>query len=143
MILRRILFVGVTFATTSVLATAPEAQEQPRRLLGPHEITKDIALSKIEETKGQILVLLDGQPICAFRNEPQPKRLSDISIQVWLLQPDGTALAQARKPTSVAWGNAGCEQNPVQFWFDAGSADPVAVAVSIDGTIAVREIDRQ
>ena len=134
----QVLRLGIALATTAAL-TAVGQQDQWRSLLGPQQVTKDIVLSKIEEAKGTILVQLDGQETCAFRNQ-LPRRLSDMTIQVWLLNADGTALVQQRNPTHVAWGNAGCEANPVQFYFQATGADPVAVALSIEGAMLIQKI---
>jgi len=139
MTLHRALCFGITFVTALLFAPAPQAQDQWRRLLGPQQITKDITLSKVEEAKGEIIVLLDGQPTCEFRNL-LPRRLSDMPIQVWLLQGDGTALTQERRPSGSGWMNGGCKQNPIQFYFRAGSADPVGLAVSIDRALTVIEI---
>ena len=119
--------------------SAHSQTDQWRSLLGSQQLTPEIALSKVEEAKGTIVVQLDGQETCAFRHQ-LPKRLSDMTIQAWLLQADGTALAQSRQPTHVAWGNGGCEANPVQFWFRAGGPDPVAVVMSIDGAVVARGI---
>jgi hypothetical protein len=134
----------VAVLVTVLAAMAPSTGAQPqntewRSLLGPEKLTPDIALSKVEEAKGTIVVRLNGQETCAFRNQ-LPKRLSDMTIQAWLLQADGTALAQSGKPSHAGWGNGGCLENPLQFSFEATTVDPVGIVLSIDGTLVAREI---
>ena len=82
---------------------------------------------------------LTGQDICTFKS-PNPRRLLDMAIQVWLLASDGTALAQSRKPEYVSAGNGGCKTNPAQFWIRATASDPMAIAINIEGEMFIRKI---
>jgi hypothetical protein len=134
----QMLRLGAALATAVTLAAAGQ-QGEWRALLGPQQITKEVALSKIEESRGTILVQLEGEETCAFRNQ-LPRRLSDLTLQVWLLQADGTALAQQRKPSYTGWGNGGCRENPAQFWFQVSGADPVAIALRIGDQIFTQTI---
>ena len=128
-------------AILATTAAATARQDEWQTLLGVQQITKDIALSRVAWAGGTFAVNLDGPVICESRN-PIPKLLSDMTIQVWLLQASGTVLAQERKPTHTAVGNLGCRGNPVQFWFKENGADPIAVVIKIDSTMIVREINR-
>lgn len=132
--------VGSICAVIAMLSVALVAQDEGwRSLLGQQQITKDIALTKVQEAKGTILVQLDGPVTCPFRNL-LPKKLSDMKVQVWLLQFDGTVLTQNETPQHTGWGNGGCFENAAQFYFHANSIDPVAVVISIDGNLSMHQI---
>ena len=134
----RALRLGIALTITAVVPAVGQ-EDQWRTLLEKQPLTANIVLTQLKEAKGEIWVQLDGEVICRNRT-PSPKLLWDMKIQVWLLQADGSTLKQKRPPSHVAWGNAGCVANPIQFSFEAAGRDPIGVAISIDGAMWVRAI---
>jgi hypothetical protein len=85
-----------------------------------------------------------AEPLLRHRRgekNPNPKPLSGMAIQVWLLKSDGTSLPQREKPANLGIGNAGSDTDIMLFSLDdAPPKDVAGVVVRANGKLYIHEI---
>jgi hypothetical protein len=124
-----------------------QSSEVAKILLQAPPIRGTVTVTSVDESSEGVMVQIDGDQTCDPAMALKPSTLgplSKLTLQVWLLRSDGTASTQSRPPTHVSVGNAGCQNDSMQFWFlPLSPARPVGVVLSVNGTLSVREIEAQ
>lgn len=144
MLARRLLIGVIALATLPALRA--QTRQPPRVLPSFEPLTDGVSITVVEQpdTGTQpafILVQLSGQSTPNGKTNPNPKPLSGMAIQLWLLRTDGTAVPQHGKPGFVGLSNMGEVTDMMSLLFeDAPTKDLAGVVVSVNGKFYVREI---
>jgi hypothetical protein len=143
--LARQVLIGVMALGSLPVSPTQSAQAATRVLLAPAPLSDEIteltvtARPEFTDSPAYIEVLLQGQSIRP--GEVDPKPLTGMTLQVWLLRTDGTTLAQARKPIHVRGFAPGLSTAEMLFAFPPIPLQELAgVVVSVNGKLYVREI---
>ena len=111
-----------------------------RYLLRESFISDQVRGLQVTQDAKNIVVHLEGESVQT--NAPFARPLASQSLQVWLLNRNGTTITEVRSPTFLAIGHTGWKTDAAQFWFlPVPAVELVAVVVSVDGTTFQRNFD--
>jgi hypothetical protein len=143
--LARQVLIGVMALGSLPVSPTQSARAATRVLLAPAPLSDEItaltvtARPEFTDSPANIEVLLQGQSI--HPGEVDPKPLTGMTLQVWLLRTDGTTLAQVRKPINVRGFAPGLSTAEILFAFPSVPPQELAgVVMSVNGKLYVREI---
>lgn len=120
---------------------ANQSGETMRVLLLAPAVPGAVSVTSVDEGRTEVVVQVNGPGATCLNAPPNPEPLSGMNLQVWLLRSDGGTAVQGREPGHVSVSNMGCTGDTMQFHFESTRpAAPVAVVLSVNGMLSVREI---
>ena len=126
-------------ATVLTLLLGAFPQDRVMFLLQADRVSEDITMVLVTEQPAGVIVSVKGR--YTPNGQKNPKPLAGMTLRVWLLRADGTAVAQTQPPNNVSVGNAGVFEDSMNFTFAATAREELrGVVVELNGRMFVREI---
>jgi hypothetical protein len=115
------------------------AQEPAAVLLRTDRVSGDITSVEVTEQSAGIIVRVKGRYTLTGQKNPKP--LAGMTLRVWLLRADGTAVVQTQPRNNISVGNAGTNEDAMNFTFARTAREELrGVVVELNGKMFVCEI---